>query len=60
MFGMIRSLQVVLHLPIMWTVLPPNASSFINTIFSIVFFDILGLFWKWEDYPNLIPADEIE
>ena len=28
MFGMIRSLQFVLHLPIMQTVLPPNASSY--------------------------------
>ena len=23
-------------------------------------FDIIGLFWKWEDHPNVIPADEIK
>ena len=29
MFGMIRALQLVLHLPMMYTVLPPNAASFL-------------------------------
>jgi len=23
-------------------------------------FDILSLFWKWEDHQDIIPADEIQ
>ena len=60
MFGMIRALQLVLHLPIMQTVLPPNASSFYKTIFPIVFFEMIDSFWQWDDHPNGIPADEIK
>ena len=50
MFGLIRALQLVLHLPMMNTVLPPNASSFYKTIIPIVMFDLLSLFWKWEEH----------
>ena len=60
MFGMIRALQLILHLPIMQTVLPPNASSFFKKIFPIVFFDMIGLFWKWEEHQNVILADEMK
>jgi len=44
----------------MQTVLPPNASAFFKTLFSIVMFDILSLFWVWEDHPSFIKADEIK
>ena len=60
MFGMIRALQLVLHLPIMQTILPPNASAFFKTIIPIVLFDIVSLFWKWDEHPDFIKADVIK
>ena len=58
MFGLIRALQLVLHLPIMRTVLPPNASAYYKTLIPIIMFDVLSVTgWNWEDHKNLIEFD---
>jgi TRAP-type C4-dicarboxylate transport system permease small subunit len=41
MLYLIRSLQMVLHLPMMWVVVPGNVSMLMSIIFPIVMFDIL-------------------
>jgi len=40
MIGMIRSLQLILHLPIMTVIFPSNVMMFFNIVIPIVMFDI--------------------
>jgi len=57
---MIRALQLVLHLPIMQTVLPPNASAYFKTLIPIVMFDTLSLLPEGTDLLVLLKSDEIK
>ena len=57
---MIRALQLVLHLPIMQTVLPPNASAYFKTLIPIVMFDTLSLLPEGTDLLGPIKSDEIK
>ena len=41
MIQLVRALQMVLHLPMMRILLPPNALMFISVIIEIAMFDIL-------------------
>ena len=56
MLLMFRSLQIVLHLPILQVVFPTNALTFFKTIFSLVQFDILNNFPLF-DYFTFIEYD---
>jgi hypothetical protein len=57
MFGLMRTLQLVLHLPILRTVVPPNVTAFYRTIIPVVMFDFLDMLWKWEEHPEIIVFD---
>ncbi len=52
-----RTLQLVLHLPILRTVVPPNVTAFYRTIIPVVMFDFLDMVWKWEEHPEIIVFD---
>lgn len=39
--GLINSLQIVLHLPILWIIMPGNVTIFFKIILPIVMFDVL-------------------
>ena len=56
MLLMFRSLQIVLHLPILQVVFPANALTFFKFIFSLVQFDILNNFPLF-DYFTFIDYD---
>ena len=45
MVGWINSLQMILHLPMLLILVPPNVSSFLSIILPIVQFDILDPSW---------------
>lgn len=42
--GMINSLQMILHLPMLYIFVPPNVARFFQVILPIVMFDILSAF----------------
>jgi hypothetical protein len=42
MVGLVNSLQLIVHLPMMRVPFPPNAMSFMRYILPTVMFDILG------------------
>ena len=48
MVGMINSLQIIIHLPIMAIILPGNASFFFSLILPFVMFDFLDTEWTTE------------
>ena len=48
MFIMVRSLQMILHLPIMAIIFPSNAMTIIAILIPIVGFDILETYLDWE------------
>lgn len=48
MFIMVRSLQIILHLPIMRVLFPANAMLFVAIMIPTVGFDILESFFDWE------------
>ena len=50
---MIRSLQLILHLPIMEVSLPANVVAFINYAISFVMFDIFFSKTVWAYIPYL-------
>ena len=43
----LRSLQLIIHLPLMQTILPSNVSAFFEAIIPIVTFDILADYTDW-------------
>jgi hypothetical protein len=45
--GMIRSLQMILHLPMLNIIVPGNVSMFMSLIFPVAMFDVLE-----NDYAN--------
>ena len=53
MFLMTRSLQLILHLPIMQVVLPANVIVFIGSAINFVMFDIFFGYEVWEYIPNI-------
>ena len=57
MFAMIRYLQIVLHLPLLIIVMPPNLTAFMKEYIAIVKFDFIGQYWNWKEHPNLISFD---
>ena len=39
--GLINSLQMVIHLPMLWIIMPGNVTTFFKIILPIVMFDVL-------------------
>lgn len=58
MFGLMRTLQLILHLPILRTIVPPNVTAFFKTIIPVVMFDLLDMFWDWKENPQVLVFDE--
>lgn len=48
MMYLVRSLQMVLHLPVMQVIVPGNVSMLTSIIFPIVMFDILENDYGWD------------
>lgn len=46
---LIQSLQIILHLPMMRIVFPPNVTSFVEISLKIAMFDFLDTFLDWEE-----------
>ena len=49
MFIMVRSLQVVLHLPIIRVIFPANVMLLISSLIPTIGFDLLEAFFDWEE-----------
>jgi hypothetical protein len=66
MLTWINSLQMVLHLPMMLILIPPNVSSFFSLILPVVQFDLLDPEWttelifKFDENPEESFGDEFE
>ena len=57
--AMINSLQMIIHLPMLWVVMPGNVAMFFKLILPIVMFDVLDSLDDTEYDPNnYIPYDE--
>ena len=58
MVGWINSLQLIIHLPMLMTLIPANVGSFFSLILPIVQFDLIPPEWSYElfldfdDEPN--------
>jgi hypothetical protein len=50
---MTRSLQLILHLPVMQVVLPANVIAFIYSAITFVMFDIFFGYELWKYIPNI-------
>ena len=48
MFIMVRSLQLIMHLPMLQVIFPGNAMTLIVIVIPVVGFDILETFLDWE------------
>ena len=48
MIAMVRSLQMILHLPLLKVILPGNVSMLFEIMIPIVMFDILDSSWSTE------------
>jgi len=48
MLTMIRSLQMILHLPMMRVIIPGNVNMFFSILIPIVMFDIIDSEWSTE------------
>lgn len=48
MFIMVRSLQLIMHLPMMQVIFPGNAMTLIVIVIPVVGFDVLEAFLDWE------------
>ena len=59
-FLMTRSLQLILHLPVMQVVLPANVIAFIYSAITFVMFDIFFGYELWTCIPNIYFNPNIE
>ena len=48
MVGWINSLQLIIHLPMLMTLIPANVASFFSLILPIVQFDLIPPEWSYE------------
>ena len=48
MFIMVRTMQIILHLPIMRVLFPANTMLFVSVMIPTVGFDVLESFFDWE------------
>lgn len=55
MFIMVRSLQLILHLPMLQIVFPANVMTLISIIIPVVGFDVLESFMDWEWLDGAFP-----